>query len=166
MGLGYRESTESWAGVLRDLRDRGLATPHVAVGDGALGLWAALDEVFPDTEHQRCWNHRVLNVQSRLPKHMHAGARRRLRQISDAQTQIECEQLRDLYVQELMGADQRSAAETVLRDWDDFVTFYPKEHWVHLKTTNPLESIFAGVRLRTDATKRMHSALFLVFKIV
>ena len=102
----YREL----GGVLRDLRDRGLATPHVAVGDGALGLWAALDEVFPDTGHQRCWNHRVLNVQSTFPKRMHAEARRRLRQISDAQTQVECEQLRDLYAEELMAADHRGAA--------------------------------------------------------
>lgn len=171
MEPGYRESTESWASVLRDLRERGLSAPLVAIGDGALGLWAALDEVFPETEHQRCWNHRVLNVQSRLPKHMHAEARRRLREMSEAETQAECEQLRDSYVAELLAADQRAAAETVTRDWEDFVTFYryPKEHWVHLRTTNPLESIFSGVRIRTDAARRMKrrdSALYLVFKVV
>lgn len=171
MEEGYRESTESWASVLRDLRDRGLSAPLAAVGDGALGLWAALDEAFPETEHQRCWNHRVLNVQSRLPKYMHAEARRRLREMSEAETQLQCEQLRERFVEELLAADHRGAAETVLRDWDDFVTFYhyPKEHWIHLRTTNPLESIFSGVRIRTDATRRMKrrdSALYLVFKVV
>jgi len=88
-----------------------------------------------------------------------------------APTQKECEELRDRYVAELMGRDQRAAAETVLRDWNDFVTFYhyPKEHWIHLRTTNPIESIFSGVRLRTDAARRIRrrdNALYLVFKIV
>ena len=171
MDLGYRESTESWAEVLRHLRDRGLETPMAAMGDGALGLWAALDQVFPDTDHERCWNHRVLNVQSRLPKRLQAEARRRLREMSEAETQAECERLRDQYVAELISTDQRTAAETVVRDWEDFVTFYryPKEHWIHLRTTNPLESIFAGVRIRTNAAKRMRrrdNALYLVFKVV
>jgi len=170
MELGYRESTESWAAVLRDLRDRGLAAPLVAVGDGALGLWAALDEVFPATEHQRCWNHRVLNVQAKLPKRLQSEARRQLRAMAEAETQAACEALRDRYVADLRALSQGSAAETVLRDWEAFVTFYryPKEHWVHLRTTNPLESIFSGVRLRTDAAKRMRrrdNALYLVFKI-
>ena len=82
--LGYRESTESWAGVFRDLRDRGLGAPLVAIGDGGLGLWAALAEVFPSTEHQRCWNHRVLNVQDKLPQRLQSEARRRLREIAAA----------------------------------------------------------------------------------
>lgn len=171
MELGYRESTASWAGVLRDLRERGLAAPLVAVGDGALGLWAALDEVFPTAAHQRCWNHRVLNVQDKLPKRLQAEARRRLREIAEADTREACERLRSRYVAELYAAGQAAAAETVQRDWDDFVTFYrfPKEHWIHLRTSNPIESIFSGVRLRTEATKRMRTretALYLVFKIV
>lgn len=171
MELGYRESTESWADVLRDLRDRELTPPLVAVGDGALGLWAALDEVFPTTEHQRCWNHRALNIQAKLPKHMHAEVRRRLKEMTEAQTQSECEQLRDRYVEELIAIGQKPAAQTLQRDWEKFVTFYryPAEHWIHLRTTNPLESIFSGVRLRTDAARRMRrrdSALYLVFKIV
>jgi len=171
MELGYRESTESWADVLRELRDRELTPPLVAVGDGALGLWAALDEVFPTTEHQRCWNHRALNIQAKLPKHMHAEVRRRLKEMTEAQTQSECEQLRDRYVEELIAIGQKPAAQTLQRDWEKFVTFYryPAEHWVHLRTTNPLESIFSGVRLRTDAARRMRrrdSALYLVFKIV
>jgi len=168
---GYRESTESWAGTLRDLRSRGLQAPLLAMGDGALGLWAALDEVFPTTEHQRCWNHRVLNVQAKLPKRLQPEVRRRLREMTLADTQAACEELRDRYVADLRDADQHSAAETVLRDWEEFVTFYhyPTEHWIHLRTTNPLESIFGGVRLRTDAAKRLRrrdNALYLVFEIV
>jgi putative transposase len=169
--LGYRESTESWAGVLRDLRERGLTAPLLAVGDGGLGLWAALDQVFPTTEHQRCWNHRTLNVQDKLPQRLQAEARQRLREMAEAATQGECERLRDQCVAELRAAGQGPAADTVLRDWDDFVTFYhyPQEHWVHLRTSNPVESIFAGVRLRTNATKRMRTrenTLYLVFKLV
>ena len=171
MEPGYWESKDSWLETLRDLRNRGLEAPFIATGDGALGLWAALDEVYPITEHQRCWNHRITNVQSKLPKRCQAEARRRLREISEAPTQKECEELRDQYVAELLAKGQRAAAETVLRDWDEFVTFYhyPKEHWIHLRTTNPIESIFSGVRLRTDATRRMRrrdNALYLVFKIV
>jgi putative transposase len=169
--LGYRESKASWQELLRDLRDRGLMAPLLAIGDGGLGLWAALDEVFPTTEHQRCWNHRVLNVQDKLPKRLQAEARRRLHEMWTADTQAECERLRDEYVQELRAAGQALAADTVLRDWEDFVRFYhyPQEHWLHLRTSNPVESIFAGVRLRTDATKRMRkrsAALYLVFKLI
>jgi putative transposase len=169
--LGYRESTESWAGVLRSLRDRGLAAPLVAIGDGALGLWAALREVFPNTAHQRCWNHRVLNLQAKLPQRLWSEARRRLREIAEADSRAACECLRDAYLAELRAEGQASAAETVLRDWADFITFYayPKEHWVHLRTSNPIESIFSGVRLRTEATKRMRqreTALYLVFKVI
>ena len=171
MGPGYRESTESWAEVLRDLRDRGLSPPLLAVGDGALGLWAALDQVFPTTGHQRCWNHRVLNVQSKLPKRLQAEVRGRLREMTEAKTQALCEERRDGYVAELRSMGQRAAAETVLRDWASFVTFYhyPREHWAHLRTSNPIESIFSGVRLRTNAARRIRSrenALYLVFKMV
>jgi putative transposase len=169
--LGYRESSTSWGDVLRDLRDRGLAAPLLAIGDGGLGLWAALDQVFPTTQHQRCWNHRVLNVQDKLPKRLQPAARRRLRELAEAPTRVECERLRDVYVAELRAAGQQQAADCVLRDWEDFVRFYrfPKEHWLHLRTSNPIESIFAGVRLRTNAAKRLQtreSALYLVFKLV
>ena len=171
MEAGYRESTESWAEVLRNLRDRGLSPPLLAVGDGAMGLWAALGQVFPVTEHQRCWNHRVLNVQSKLPKRLQAEARGRLREMAESETQALCEERRDGYVAELRSLGQRAAAETVLRDWEDFVAFYhyPKEHWVHLRTSNPIESIFSGVRLRTNAARRLRcrdNALYLVFKLV
>ena len=170
MELGYRESTESWSGVLRSLRDRGMSAPLLAVGDGALGLWAALDAVFPTTGHQRCWNHRALNVQAKLSKALHSEARRRLREMSYAPTRAECERSRDEYVSDLRADGRSDAADTVLRDWESFVSFYdfPVEHWVHLRTTNPLESVFSAVRLRTDVTRRMKrrdSALYLVFKV-
>lgn len=93
--LGYRESTDSWADVLRDLRERGLDAPLLAVGDGALGLWAALREVYPSTRHQRCWNHRARNVLDRLPKRLWHDARQRLRAIWEAPTRVACEAARD-----------------------------------------------------------------------
>jgi transposase-like protein len=114
MEPGYRESTESWASVLRDLRGRGMDAPLLAMGDGVLGLWAALDEVFPTTEHQRCWNHRILNAQAKLPKRLQAEARGRIREMAYAETQEACEDLRDRYVADLRAIDQRSAADTVL----------------------------------------------------
>jgi putative transposase len=171
LALGYRESTESWSEVLRDLRDRGVTPPLLAIGDGGLGLWAALDQVFPSTQHQRCWNHRVLNVQDKLPKRLQAEARRRLREIAEAPTRAACERLRDAYVAGLQAQGETHAADCMLRDWEDFVRFYafPKEHWQHLRTSNPIESIFAGVRLRTDAAKRLRSrenVLYLVFKLI
>ena len=161
MELGYKESTESWAYVLRGLRDRGMSAPLLAVGDGALGLWSALDEVYPTTGHQRCWNHRALNVAVRL----------RLREISHAPSRAECERLRDEYVCDLRSEGRGDAAETVPRDWEDFVSFYdfPMEHWVYLRTTNLLESVFSAVRLRTDAArrvKRRDNALYLAYKVV
>jgi transposase-like protein len=169
--LGYRESTESWAGVLCDLRDRGRSAPLLAVGDGALGLGAALDQVCPTTEHQRCGNQRALNVQDQLPQRLQAAARRRLRELAEAATPAACEALRDQYVTELRAAGHGPAADTVLRHWDDCVTLshYPQEHGVHLRTSNPVASIFAGVRLRTKATQRMRTrenTLYLVFKLV
>ena len=166
MELGYRESKESWAGVLRSLRDRGMDAPLLAIGDGALGLWAALNEVYPTTAHQRCWNHRSLNLAARFPKSMQSSSRRGLREVSHASTRSKCERLRDRYVFESRSEGRADAAETVLRDWDDFVSFYdfPTERWAHLRTANPLESVFSAVRPRTDVTRRMKrrdSALYL-----
>jgi transposase-like protein len=168
---GYRESTESWAGVLRDLRDRGLGCPMVVVGDGALGIWAALREIWPQTRPQRCWNHRVLNVLDKLPKRLWSQVRKDLRAAATAPTRAACRQRLEQIAADLRGAGHEAAAETVLRDLDEFLTFYdfPQEHWLHLRTTNPIESIFAGVRLRTNVTKRLpnaDNALYLVFKVV
>ena len=172
MEQGYRESTASWSEVLRSLKERGLAdAPLLAIGDGALGLWAALDEVFPATRHQRCWNHRTLNVLDKLPKRLHPEVRKKLRGLAEAPTQKECERRRDTLCAWLRGHGQEPAASCLERDWEDFVVFYafPEEHWVHLRTSNPIESIFSGVRLRTNASKRLRvreNALYLVFKLV
>lgn len=168
---GYRESTASWQGVLRSLRERGMAPALVGIGDGGLGAWAALSEVFPNTRHQRCWNHRAMNVQDQLPKRLQGEARNELRALWEAPTRAECEARRDEYVVKLRAEGQEAAAATVLRDWGDFVTFYdfPQEHWLHLRTTNAIESVFSGVRLRTNVAKRMgkrENALYLVFKVV
>jgi len=168
---GYRESAASWQEVLRSLRDRGMESPLLAMGDGGLGAWAALREVFPTTRHQRCWNHRALNVQDQLPKRLQGEARRELLALWEAPTRLDCETRRDQYVAKLRDRGQEAAAATVLRDWEDFVAFYdfPQEHWLHLRTTNAIESVFAGVRLRTNVAKRMgkrENALYLVFKLV
>lgn len=171
MELGYRESTESWAGVLRSLRERGLEAPLLAVGDGALGLWAGLREVFPSTAHQRCWNHKAMNVLDRLPKRLQPEARARITAIWSSPTRAGAGTERDATVSWLRGQGQADAAATLLRDWHDLVAFYdlPAEHWRHIRTSNVVESVFAGVRLRTDVAKRARvreNALHLVFKIV
>ena len=172
MEQGYRESTASWSEVLRSLTERGLTeAPLLAIGDGALGLWAALDEVFPTTRHQRCWNHRTLNVLDKLPKRLQPEVRTKLRGLAEAPTRQECERRRDALCAWLRGRGQEPAAACLERDWADFVTLYdfPEEHWVHLRTSNPIESIFSGVRLRTNASKRLRvweNALYLVFKLV
>jgi putative transposase len=171
IGLGYRESTESWSGVLRDLKSRGMVCPLLMVGDGALGIWGALREVWPECRRQRCWNHRALNVLDKLPKRLWGQVRKDIHKASLATSREKCqEQLQEL-AEKLRQAGQEQASQTVLRDVEDFVTFYdyPEEHWIHLRTTNPIESIFAGVRLRTNVTKRLpnrENGLYLVFKIV
>lgn len=171
MTAGYRESTESWAGVLRGLRERGLGRPLLVIGDGALGIWAALREVWPETKRQRCWNHRTINVLSKLPKRLWARVRKDLRLASQAETRSECKERLEEIAGELREAGQAMAAETVLRDLDDFLTFYdfPQEHWSHLRTSNPIESVFSGVRLRTNVTKRLpnrENGVYLVYKVV
>jgi putative transposase len=172
MEEGYRESTAAWAETLRSLKERGVKeAPLLAIGDGALGLWAALNEVFPTTRHQRCWNHRTLNILDKLPKRLWPVARKQLHKLAEAPSRQECERQRDALSARLRAQGQEPAAACLERDWADFVTVYdfPQEHWVHLRTSNPIESIFAGVRLRTQATKRMRvreNALYLVFKLV
>jgi putative transposase len=172
MDEGYRESKASWQEVLISLQERGLTQPPLlAVGDGALGLWAALDEVFPTTRHQRCWNHRTLNVLDKLPKRLWTETRAAIRDMYEAPTREDCTQRREEYCAQLRADGQEAAAACLERDWDDFTTFYdfPQEHWTHLRTTNPIESIFDGVRLRTNAARRMRvreNALYLVFKLV
>jgi transposase-like protein len=171
MELGYRESKASWADVLRDLRDRGLRAPLLLIGDGNLGIWGALSEVFPTTRRQRCWNHRLLNIKDKLPRRLHGEVSSKLYELYQAPTRERCEAFRDELAAWLRGEGQLAAADALHRDWDDFISFYdfPQEHWLHIRTTNPLESVFAGVRLRTDVAKRARkreNALYLVYKIV
>jgi len=153
---GYRESTESWSEVLRDLKERGMNYPCLAVGDGNLGFWGALTNIYPGALEQRCWNHKMVNVLDKLPKKLQGQAKRHLQDIVYAQTREAAEAERDDFVHWCGAEGYRNAGETLVRDWDRMVTFYrfPQEHWRHLRTTNVVESPFAGLRLRTDAAKR------------
>jgi len=151
---GHRESTESWADVLRGLKRRGMTAPVLAVGDGALGFWGALSEVFPDTVHQRCWVHKVANVMNALPKSAQPAARAALAEIRDAEDRDHAEAALDRFVRDY-EAKWPKATEKMTKDRDALLAFFdfPAEHWIHLKTTNPIESTFATVRLRTKVTK-------------
>ena len=152
---GYRESTESWKTLFADLRSRGLDAPKLMVADGAAGAWAAAGEVWPETREQRCWNHKLVNVLDALPKKMQAMARELLCAIPYAPTRAEALKRRERFAKAFCGTHPR-AVEILERDWERMVAFYdfPKEHWKHLRTTNVVESPFASVRLRTDASKR------------
>ena len=153
---GYRESTESWSGVLCDLKERGLNCPRLVIGDGHLGIWGALSNIYPDAEEQRCWNHKIMNVLDKLPKKAQPQAKQRLQGIAYAESLMEAKDKRDTFLAWCRKEGYCAAGETLLRDWDRMVTFYqfPKEHWKHLRTTNVVESPFAALRLRTDAAKR------------
>ena len=152
---GYRESTDSWRAVLRDLRDRGLRVPKLLAADGAAGIWAAVAEVWPEAAEQRCWNHKIVNVLTQLPKTVQGAARDALAAIPYAPTRAEAERRRDVFAKTYRRAYPRAVA-ILETDWDRLVTFYdfPEGHWKHLRTTNVIESPFAAVRLRTDAAKR------------
>ena len=153
-GDGYRESTESWAEVLRDLRDRGMTSPVVAVGDGALGFWAALSDVFPATVEQRCWVHKTANILDALPKRLHRQAKAAIHEIYQAENRADADAGIDEFVT-LFEAKYPKAVVKLTRDRDVLLTFYdfPAAHWTHLRTTNPIESTFATVRARTKVTK-------------
>jgi len=153
---GYRESTDSWSGVLRSLKERGMNCPRGVVGDGNLGIWGALSNVYPAALEQRCWNHKVLNVLDKLPKKVKLKAKRQLQSVVYSESQQEAEEKRDLFVLWCEREGYHRASEALTRDWERMVTFYrfPKEHWKHLRTTNVVESPFAALRLRTDAAKR------------
>jgi putative transposase len=167
---GYRESTDSWAEVLRDLRRRGMHAPVVAVGDGALGLWAALGEVFPETRPQRCWVHKAANVLAAMPKSVHAGVRRALAEIRDAEDGDHALAAIGAFTRDY-GSKWPKAVAKITDDTEALLTFYdfPAEHWLHLKTTNPVESTFSTVRLRTRVTKgpgSKQAGLAMAFKLL
>jgi putative transposase len=150
---GYRESIDSWAEVLRSLRDRGLSAPVLAVGDGALGFWGALRDVFPKTREQRCWVHRTKNVLDALPKRLHDDAKVALKDIYGADSRTEALDAVKVFADTY--ADFKKATDKVTGELDALLAFFdfPVEHWIHLKTTNPIESTFSTVRLRTKVTR-------------
>ncbi len=167
---GYRESTESWASVLRDLKRHGMPAPILAIGDGNLGFWAALREVYPQSQEQRCWKHKIANVLDKLPKRLQARAKDMLHEIMYAPD-------RESALQEIahfsaeFEARYSKAVETLTKDQDQLLTFFdfPAEHWIHLRTTNPIESPFATVKARTKVTKGAGSreaGLAMAFKLL
>jgi len=168
---GYRESEEGWKAMLLDLKSRGLkCPPSLAVGDGALGFWAALRKAFPTTREQRCWVHKTANVLNYLPKRHQAQAKRMIHDIWMASSKADAERAFDLFI-ETWSAKYPKATHCLQKDRDVLLTFYdfPAEHWSHIRTTNPIESTFATVRLRTRRTKGSGSrdACFaMVFKLV
>lgn len=167
---GLRESEQDWLTLLTDLKRRGLSKPpQIAVGDGALGFWAALHKAFPTTKTQRCWVHKTANVLAKLPRHSHGAARKALEAIWNAGTRKEAEKA-VLAFKEAFGAKHPKAVDCVLKDQVALLAFYdfPAEHWLHLRTTNPIESTFATVRHRHDKTKGNGTAaatLAMVFKL-
>ena len=153
---GYRESSESWSEVLRDLKQRGMGCPRLVIADGHLGIWGALGNVYPQAEEQRCWNHRIVNALSKIPKSQQKSALLMLRQIPYAETRQEAERLKGRFQHWCRKRALEAAADLIDQDWDRMVTFYnyPKAQWQHLRTTNPVESPFSALRLRTDAARR------------
>ncbi len=167
---GYRESAESWASVLRDLKRRGLRAPVLAIGDGALGLWRAIRDVWPETREQRCWVHRLRNVLDKLPKRLQAKAKRALHEIMYAECREDAEAEIESFAEDY-GAKYPKAVESLQRDQDCLLSFFdfPAEHWQHLRTTNAVESTFATVKLRQRVTKGAGSrtkALLMAFKLL
>jgi transposase-like protein len=167
---GYRESTGSWADLLRDCKRRGMRAPVLAAGDGALGFWSALREVFPTTREQRCWFHKIGNVLSALPKSAHPGAKRALAEIWNAEDRDHARRAVAAF-KLAYNAKYPKAVAKITDDVDVLLAFYdfPAEHWVHLRTTNPIESTFATVRHRTKVTKGPGSkaaGLAMAFKLI
>ncbi|MDQ3607735.1 MAG: IS256 family transposase [Actinomycetota bacterium] len=167
---GYRESTDSWAAVLRGLRERGVNCPKLVTGDGALGAWAALRDVFPAAGEQRCWVHKIANVLDGLPKRLRPRAKTLLHEMMEAPTEADARVARETFRTEF-AAKYPKATDKLDRDWRALTAFYafPAEHWRHLRTTNPIESSFATVKLRTRVTKGAGSkaaALGMAYKLL
>jgi putative transposase len=167
---GYRESQESWACLLRDLKKRGMRPPELAVGDGALGFWSALRDVFPETRAQRDWVHKTMNVLDAMPKSVHRRAKAAIHEITQAENKAEARKALKEFAKEF-GLRWPKAAAKIEEDEEALLAFYdfPAEHWVHLRTTNPIESAFAPVRARTDVTKgpgSRQAGLAMIFKLM
>ena len=167
---GFRESKESWLGLLRQLKARGMNEPALAIGDGALGFWAAASELWQWTKQQRCWRHKMRNILDKVPKRERDEAAQRVRAIYLAQNRAEARRLAEALAKDWRGLYDK-AAECVLDDLERMLTFYefPEEHWRHVRTTNPIESPFAAIRLRTNAMKRLptaRSGVHLLFQLL
>lgn len=168
---GHRESTESWSAMLRDLKIRGMDAPKLVIGDGALGIWGGLANVFPESGQQRCWNHRLVNILDKLSKKQQRQGKLILTRIPYAETREQAEKLKKEFQSwcEKKGASE--AGRLLDHDWERMITFYafPKQHWKHLRTTNVIESPFAAVRLRTTAAKRykkVENATAVIWKVL
>jgi putative transposase len=167
---GYRESEESWAELLRDLKKRGMRAPELAVGDGALGFWSALRDVFPEARCQRDWVHKTMNTLDEMPKSIHARAKAAIKEITHAENKRGASKAIEDFAREF-SAKWPKAVSRIVEDEDALLTFYdfPAEHWRHLRTTNPIESVFAPVRARTDITKgpgSRRAGLAMIFKLM
>jgi putative transposase len=167
---GYRESEESWAELLRDLKKRGMRAPVLAIGDGALGFWAAARDAFPQTLWQRDWIHKTSNVLDALPKSVHGRAKKAIHEITEAENKAEAERAIEEFAQEF-GTKWPKAVAKITGEKETLLRYYefPAEHWVHLRTTNPIESTFAPVRARTDVTKGPGSRMAgvaMIFKLL
>jgi transposase-like protein len=168
---GYRESTQSWRELLLDLKARGLSVPpKLAIGDGAMGFWAALEEVWPQTAQQRCWVHKTANVLNKMPKSLHKKAKEDLHNIWMAETKEDSNKAFDLFLDKY-GTKYDKATDCLSKDRKELLTFYdfPAEHWKHIRTTNPIESTFATVRHRTKRSKgclARETAFIMVFKLI
>ena len=166
---GYRESKESWASLLRDVKRRGMLAPVLAIGDGALGFWSALREVYPEAREQRCWVHKIANVLDKLPKRLQPRAKAMLHEIMRAPDRASAEEEMARFVQEY-EAKYPKATDCLMKDSEALLAFFdfPAQHWAHLRTTNPIESTFATVKARTRVTKGAGSrgaGLALAFKL-
>jgi putative transposase len=167
---GYRESTESWLSLLRDLKRRGMPAPKLATGDGALGFWAALRQVYPETKEQRCWVHKIANVLDKLPKRVQPRAKDMLHEVMRAPDRRSALEDIERFTQEF-EAKYPKAVDTLTKDQDELLTFFdfPAEHWLHLRTTNPIESTFSTMKARTKKTKGAGSrkaGLAMAFKLM
>lgn len=167
---GYRESAESWSVLLRDLKERGMPAPSLVIGDGALGMWKALRNVYPQSGHQRCWVHKMANVLDKLPKSVQAKAKSMLHEIYNAPDKEKAEKAFDTFIG-VFEAKYYKATECLLKDRERLLTFYnyPAEHWKHIRTTNAIESTFSTVRLRTAKTRGQGTeemTLLMIYKLI
>lgn len=167
---GYRESEEAWLTLLRSLKRRSMPAPALAIGDGALGFWNALAQVYPETHAQRCWVHKLRNVLDKLPDRLQERAKELLRQAMYAENERSAEAVRDAFTAEF-AAKHEKAVHCLMEDWEELLTFmrYPSEHWQHLRTSNVIESIFSPAKVRTRKTKGAGSrtaGLAMAYKLV